>query len=238
MKQEKLNVVNPFYERVGKEYLARIEQEKLKPISEENQQKNVTPIAPSNQDDYIFVPALGFYVAKERSYLNSNFNECQNFFDAQNAKMLNLNEMREFLKYAKENNKDVYDKILGIGNSPSGEWLGARFYKKRNELYIHYSIFSPNKKINLIMEDLDKDTLINDKKISLDDWLNNSYTNQGLPSNSIKNGDFSFWYPDNGSLLFFRAGAARAGLYRTKNPFDMDPLLGVRKCFARLEDIK
>ena len=60
---EKLGVVNPFYERVGKEYLARAKaKENIVPVSqpEVNQQENKSVLT---KDDYIFVPRLGFYVA-------------------------------------------------------------------------------------------------------------------------------------------------------------------------------
>ena len=240
MTNEKLNVVNPFYERVGKEYLARIEQEKLKPISEENQQKNVTPIAPSNQDDYIFVPALGFYVAKERSYFEKDFNECQKLLCDENAKMLNLDEARKFLNYAKEYYTKVYNEILEVKSPRRAEWIDANFKLYLDDLYIHYHIFDSSGKIKKIEEKLDKNTLMRDKNISLDDWLNTAHTKQGLPQSNISSGDSYFRSPmqDNNSVACIFTNSDKLILYCSRNPSNQDLILGVRKCFARLEDIK
>ena len=57
MKQEKLNVVNPFYERVGQQYLARKEQEKLKPVvvPEVKREENIVPVNFENSFEYSFL---------------------------------------------------------------------------------------------------------------------------------------------------------------------------------------
>ena len=236
--KDKLNVVNPFYERVGRNYLARKKEEVLNPVVAPtplvSQQENKSVLT---KDDYIFVPRLGFYVAKERSYLGSDFNECQELLHKENAKMLNLNEMREFLIYAKESERGVYSEILEIKRPRRSEWIDANFKMYGDDLYVQYHFFDFNKKIIPLKNKLDKDTLMNNEGISLHDWLNNS-TQQGLPKNS--KGDFFYRAPmkDNDSVAWIYSGADMAILGCNGDPSYRSPSLGVRKCFARLEDIK
>ena len=237
---EIIRAVNPFYQRVGKEYLARRKEEKENPVVAP------TPIVSPQEnksvqtkDDYIYFPTLGFYVAKERSYLGKNWYVCQKLLCDENAKMLNLNEMREFLKSAKEYHPDIYNDILEVKAPSKSEWIDADFQMNGSNLYVHYHIFDSSRKIKELEEKLDKDTLMHIRNlgISLDNWLNNS-TKQGLPKNS--KGDLYYWAPnkDNNSVAGLCARSDIVFLNCDWDPSDRDSGLGVRKCFAKLEDIK
>jgi len=241
MKDEKLNVVNPFYKRVGENYLARKEQNKLNPVVapvQENKQPENQIVFPA-KEGYIYVPLIKLYVAKERSYLGSDFNECQDLFCKENAKMLNLNEMREFLKYAKENEREVYNEITELRKPTRAEWIDADFKMYGDDLYVHYHVFDFNKKIILLKDKLDQDTLMQkSKKISLDDCLSDSYTKQGLPSKNVEEGTFTYWAPNKNYVVRLGSSSGGFGLICDRNISTNYSNLGVRKCFSKLEDIK
>lgn len=146
--------------------------------------------------------------------------------------MLILPEFIEFLKYTKENYKEIYNEITEVRNPWRAEWLDADFKVKGKDLYINYNhILDSNG--NLIpknSEILDKNTLMKDKGISLEDYLNKNQTSQGLPSKEVKSGDLYYWYPesDNNSVARFDADSDRADLYCGWDPSDGYSYLGVR----------
>ena len=78
------------------------------------------------------------------------------------------------------------------------------------------------------------------RRISLDDWLTKSYTKQGLPLSNIVSGDCYYQAPmkDNNSVARLNASSVRAILDCDWYPSCRDSILGVRKCFVRVEDIK
>ena len=139
MKNEnQLNAVNPFYQRVGEQYLARKKEEGLNPalVSQPavSPQENKSVLT---KEGYIYVPALGFYVAKERIYLEKDFNECQDLLHKENAKILNIDEARKFLIYTKKYALDIYNEILDVRVPNRSEFIDANFKLKGNYLYLH-----------------------------------------------------------------------------------------------------
>ncbi len=185
--------------------------------------------AKSSDGDFIYVPSIKLYVAKEKTLLGTDWNECQEELHSKNQRMLTISEFREFLKYTKENHQDIYQKIIKIKSPWKAEWLDADFKVQRKDLYVNYHIFDINGKIIKKSEKLDKNTQIKDKKISLDNWLNNS-TNQGLPQKSAKSGNLNYWVPmkDNNSVTRFGVVGVETSLYCKKDSLDANSNLGVR----------
>src|SRR3989338_1255645 len=54
-------------------------------------------------DNFIYVPSINLYVAKERTHLGENWFDAHKELQRQNLRMLNLPEFTEFLKYLKGN---------------------------------------------------------------------------------------------------------------------------------------
>ena len=204
-----------------------------------------------NRDDFIYVPSINLYVAKERTHLNKNWDESHKFLQEQENKMLTIPEFTEFLKYLKNSNNkeywDIYKDITEVrksnslrdiievrkSNSLRAEWLDADFKVKNNKLHINsnHVLDSNGKIINYNSEPLDKNTLMKDKTpgISLEDWINNP-TRQGLPNKKTKSGDLCYWYPrsDDNSVAGFCVGSGGAGFGCGRGPSGRDSYLGVR----------
>ena len=108
-----------------------------------------------NKDAFIYVPSINLYVAKERTHLNKNWKDCWTELKNQNYQMLKINEFREFLKYTKENHKDIYDEITEVRNPWRAEWLDANFKVenkglfKKGKLYILTENESKKEKLNV-----------------------------------------------------------------------------------------
>lgn len=175
-----------------------------------------------SDSDFIYVPSINLYVAKERKLLNKNWFEFNNKLQLNGERMLILPEFIEFLKYCKENHQDIYNEITELRNPWRAEWLGADFKVKNKKLYINSEV-------------LDKNTLMEDKQISLEDYLFNNHTSQGLPSKKVKSGDLYYWCPrsDNNSVARFDAGSNGASLYCYGNPSTRGSGLGVRAAKQR-----
>lgn len=107
--------------------------------------------------------------------------------------------------------------IIGVRSPWRAEWIDADFKVK-------------NKRLCINSEPLDKNTLMEDRQISLEDYINNNHTSQGLPSKKVKSGDLYYLYPrsDNNSVAGFYAGSGKAGLDCCRGPSNWDSSLGVR----------
>lgn len=188
-----------------------------------------------NEKDFDYVPELGFYVAKERKLLRKNWFDSQNELHSKNEKMLTLPEFKEYLKFVRENNKEIYDEITKVKSPWRAEWLDADFKTQGKNLIVNYNTFEDGKIVQKSAV-LDKDTLMKDKTpgISLENWLEDS-TPQGLPSENIKLGDLFYWYPrsDNNSVAWFVAYDDGAFLDCGRGPSDGGGNLGVRAAKLR-----
>jgi hypothetical protein len=210
------------YERI----MNRKEEPEQKPIVQQSTGKDT--------DDFIYVPSITLYVAKERTHLNENWFECHKLLQANGERMLILPEFIEFLKYTKANFPDIYKEITEVRNPARAEWIDADFKVKGRALFINYNhIFDSNG--NLVPQNseiIDKDTLMKDKApgISLEDYLNSNHTSQGLPNKKVKSGDLYYWCPDkdNKSVAGFLAGSDWAGLDCYGDPSFQFSALGVR----------
>lgn len=175
-----------------------------------------------SSDNFIYVPSINLYVAKERTHLNKNWFEAHKEIQANGERMLILPEFIEFLKYCKENHQDIYKEVTKVRNPWRAEWLDADFKVKNKKLYINSEV-------------LDKNTLMEDKQISLEDYLNNNHTSQGLPSKKVKSGNLYYWYPrsDNNSVARFDAYSDGADLDCYGYPSYWSSNFGVRAAKQR-----
>jgi len=184
-------------------------------------------------NEYIYVPSINAYFTKERLYNGKNWFEAHKELQSNNQRMPTIPEFIEFLKYVKVNYEDLYKDITEVRNPWRANWLDADFKLKGKDLYINYNHILDSKG-NLIpknSEILDKNILMTDKTpgISLDDYINNNFTDQGLPSKNVKSGDLYYWNPrsDNNSVARFSADSDRANLYCNRIPSYTYSALGV-----------
>jgi hypothetical protein len=207
---------------------------------EEPEQVPIIP-QPTGKDtnDFIFVPSINLYVAKERTHLNENWFECHKELQTNGERMLILPEFIEFLKYTKANFPDIYKEITEVRTPWRAEWIDADFKVKGKDLFINYNhvLDSNGNPVPQNSEILTQDALMKDKTpgISLEDYLNSNHTNQGLPSKKVKSEDLYYWCPDkdNKSVAWFDASSVRAVLGCISYPSDQYSALGVRAAKQR-----
>ncbi len=192
----------------------------------------------SNEDNFIYIPSISLYVAKERSLHEKNWFEAHKELQENGKRMLTIPEFVEVLKYTKKNHKDIYNEITEVRSPWRTEWLDADFKLKDNILYIN-SNHILDKKGSLVPQNseiLDKNTLMKDKTpgVSLENWIENP-TKQGLPSKKVKSGDLYYWNPrsDNNSVARFDASPSGAFLICGRGPAGGGADLGVRAAKLR-----
>jgi len=193
-------------------------------------EESVKEVGVAEIDGFVYVPSLGFYVAKEKSHLGKTWNDAHEALNKENLRMLTIKEFLEFLKYTKKEKPDIYKEIIEIREPWRAEWLDADFKPHNDQLYIYYNHrIKDNKLIPRNQELLDKNTLMKDKKISLEFWLNNP-TSQGLPRKNTPEGELTYSYPksDSNSVAWFIADSDGVYLFCGRNPWDSDSSLGVR----------
>ena len=166
--------------------------------------------------NFIYVPSINLYVAKERKFLGENWFNSHRKLQENGERMLILPEFIEFLKHTKENYKEIYNEITEVRSPWRAELLDADFKVKDGKLHINYNhvLDSTGNLIPKNSEILDKETLMQDKTpgISLENYIGSNHTEQGLPNKNISSGDLYYWYPrrDNNSVAWFGAGVNRA----------------------------
>ena len=175
----------------------------------------------ANESNSFYVPSINLNVARERTLQGKNWYETHKEFAKQGSRMLTIPEFVEVLKYARENDSDLYRDITEVKSPWRAEWIDAFFEKRQNGLYV----LTGNK---TKAEKLDEDTLMDDKRISLESWIENP-TKQGLPRKDTKKGDLYFWHPRNGAVARFYANVGRVDFScYNGDPSDGDSDLGVR----------
>jgi hypothetical protein len=122
------------------------------------------------------------------------------------------------------------------------EWIDANYKtkmiagdgeipdKKILEVHSDHIFNKQGNIINYKSEVLDSDTLIEDKKVDVTDYITKNHTPQGQISKKVKSGDFHYFYPrsDNNSVSGFGVDLGRAGLISCRDPSDRDLVLGVQ----------
>lgn len=189
-----------------------------------------------DKSDFIYVPSIKLSIAKERTLLGENWFDAQRELQSRNQKMLTVPEFVEFLKYTRENHRNIYNDITEVRSPWRAEWLDAYFKVQGKNLVVNYHVFDQDGNIVKKSEILDKDILMKDKipGISLEDWLENP-TKQGFPNKKTKSGDLYYWYPrsDDNSVAGFNAYDGGADLYCPRNPSNRSSSLGVRAAKQR-----
>ena len=186
--------------------------------------------------DFVYVPSINLYVAKERKFFNNKWFDCHKELQSNKERMLIIPEFIEFLKYleSQPDNQEyleIYKEITEVRIPWRAEWLDADFKFKDFKLYINYNhVLDSNK--NLIpknSEILNSNTLMKNKKISLENWIYNS-TKQGLPFDDVKDGNLSYLHPkkDYASATRFDADGQAIGLFCNGIPYGRHPYVGVR----------
>jgi len=193
-------------------------------------------------DDFIYVPSVNLYVAKERALLNHNWYETHKKLDEQNLRMPTIPQFIEFLKHLRANptteNTSIYDEITEKRVPWRAEWLDAKFYNAALWVAYNHIVDSDGK---LVAQDHEKleGHLIQDKKIpeiSLEYWLNNP-TKQGLPPIVAKHGDLWYRLPIAGAVAKFYIGYGAAGLACNSTPDSSGSGLGVRAVRTRTQNL-
>jgi len=188
------------------------------------------------RDDFIYIPSINLYVAKERTHSGLNWNDSHKALEDEGRRMLTPSEFRATLKHLVSNPRNrehtqIYNEITEVKSPWRAEWIDAYFEQRDDGMYL----LTGNK---TKAEKLDKSTLMNDRTpgISLDSWIEGSdeeVTSQGLPSKKITKGDLYHWYPRNNVVAIFYALSVRALLYFGRLPsFGCDDL-GVRAAEQR-----
>ncbi|MDP2673087.1 MAG: hypothetical protein Q8O84_04710 [Nanoarchaeota archaeon] len=217
--------------------LIEVSNEVLKGLNQLKIPYNLKEKSNGKQDsgDFIYVPSINLYFAKERKFLGENWFNSHKKLQENGERMPTIPEFVELLKYSKENDKKLYNEITKVRSPWRAEWLDANFKVKDKELYINYNHVL-DKNGNLIpknSEILDENTLMSDKTpgISLDDFVEGkNITNQGLPNKKIESGNLYYWHPrsDNNSVAWFGADDDWAFLNGSRIPSYTDSSLGVR----------
>jgi hypothetical protein len=202
--------------------------------------KNDMESKPSIKDNsnFIYVPSINLYVAKERKLHNKNWFESHKELQSNGERMLIIPEFIGFLNYLKSSNNqeylEIYKDITEVKSPWRAEWLDADFKVKNDRLYINYN-HKLTEKGNLVphnSEVLTEDTLMKDKTpgISLENFLESNHKNQGLPNKKVKSGNLYYWYPkdDNNSVAGFDADGSGAILGCYGVPSGQYSVLGVR----------
>tara|TARA_Y100000034_G_C6792413_1_gene354886 strand:- start:82 stop:747 length:666 start_codon:yes stop_codon:yes gene_type:complete len=181
--------------------------------------------------DFVYVPSTGLYISKERILQGKNWFEVHEELQKQGSRMSTISEFGDFLKYTKSDFPDVYNDVMEVISPWRAEWLDADFKVKEGVLYIN-SNHVLDLDGNLIPENsepLDGNTLMEDKRISFDSWLNNP-TSQGLPREDVDEEVLYYWNPrnDNNSVAGFDVISSGVYLGCGWDPSHCGSVLGVR----------
>ncbi len=142
---------------------------------------NINYSIPKNKDSgRIYVPSLDLFVERGTTPALGN---------------ISLFEFTRFLLYARDNVPEVYQQIVESRIPPRVEYTDTFFRKRKDGIYVFT-------KKGTHVEKLDEDTLVEERKISLDSWLENP-TSQGLPRKEIEEGNLYYWPPKGGAGAAF-----------------------------------
>ena len=184
-----------------------------------------------DKQDFIYVPSINLYVARQRTLQGKNWFEAHRELQSQGKRMITLPEFVEVLKYTRENLQEVYDDITEVRSPWRAEWIDADFKVKDGKLYVNsnHVLDSNGNLIPQNSEVLSRTTLMEDKRISLEDWLQNP-TKQGFPTKKTSSGDLFYYNPrdDDNSVAEFYARGGWPYFDCDRSPSGRYSSLGVR----------
>ena len=219
------SLIDPEWSRKALErYKIRLKKKREESKNRISERKIVT--TPSNPETtprqgMIYVPTIDLYFEAERSCLGKNWYETHDALKQENLRMPTLPEFAEFLKYVKDNNQELYNEITEVRSPWRSNWIDAYFEQKDDGMYVLTGNKTKPEKL--------QDCLMEDKQISLEDFLNNP-TKQGLPREDVNTGSFYFWNPRDKRVAWFGAGSGRAFLNCGGGPRYSYSDLGVFGC--------
>jgi hypothetical protein len=181
-------------------------------------------IAP-DLEGFVYVPSVNLHFSRELVQKGTNWFECHEALEKEGYRMPTILEFIELLKYARANDKSLYDKITEIpesGITSRAEWLDAYFEKRKDGLYVLTENKSKAQKLEA--------SLMKDKEpgIYINDWLDNS-NSQGLPKPNIKNGSLCYSHPKDKSVARFDVYTYGAFFDCNRNPSNRNYNIGVRR---------
>ena len=181
-----------------------------------------------NTEGLIYVPELDLHFTEERILLGKNWQTTKDTLKTQGMAMPTPFQFRAFLKHLRDSkeHQELYEDITEIRDPYRAEWLNARFNEREDGMYI----ISEDALIKGKYKDQEiklGNCLMNDRQISLDEYLD-STTLHGLPPANIPNGNLNYWCPrDEVSFAGFIGVSGRAGLSCIRDHNYLDSCRGV-----------
>ena len=159
------------------------------------------------------IPEINLSFTREGTLLseewqNTTWQDTKDILKSQGMAMLTPFQFRAVLRYLRDSQEyqELYKDIIEVRDPWKAERLNAKFEKREDGMYmISEDALINNKYENQILK-LD-DCLMQDRSISLDEWLD-STTPHGLPPANISTGDLFYWSPINKHVAGFDANAA------------------------------
>jgi len=218
MTSEEITPMDAYFRKLfGKRNIQTSENKALENMRKADEERKTSPSA-KELEGFIYVPSINLYMAKERTLKGESWNETHKLLQKENKFMPTIYHFTEYLKYLKTDYQDrdeaeiILDDILKTGDY-RGEWLDARFEKRKNGLYLLSDHRIENKKLIAKSEHPLESCLMKDKNpgIDLEDYLETA-NSQGLPSKNTKDGKLYFYYPRDGRVARFDVNSVRADL--------------------------
>ena len=208
-----------------------------KALSNPNSNKIIIPnnIQPQNKDNFIYVPSINLYVAKEKILFNHDWYKTHEELEKLNLRMYTPAEEKAFLDYlfkneqtgtpdaSKQDIEKILDEMLTQRDPWIAECLDAYFEEKDDGMYILTKNKSQSEKL--------EPYVMKDCYVTL-----SSFNNQGFPTGKSgvqkykKGVNIYFCHPRNGAVARFVADSDRAYLYCSRDPTYSSASLGVRPC--------
>ena len=226
-------VTGPEAYRAWQERQAEQERNRQSQPEQETQPEQQAP----DLDEFIYVPSINLYVAKEKTLHGTNWEQAHKELHKQNMQMLTIRQFVDFILYLKQNPTPEYNAVLeeitAVRDPWKAEWLDAKFEEKNSVLQINYNHRTVGGNLQPQNQEKLEDCLMQNKTpgIDLDYWLNNA-TSQGFPPIDTREGSLYYWHPIADFVAWFYAGSVRAVLSCYRYPPGSYPSLGVRAARA------
>ena len=177
---------------------------------------------PFEKKDFIYVSEIELEVSKKTVYPETSWSRSHELLKKHGYEMPTIPQFLEFVKYIRDTKKyqKIFEEITGMGTSKRAEWLNAESTFKEGKLYLNSEV-------------IDKNTLLEERIISLDKLLDSKHTKQGLLAKGVRKlakGDLIYCPPeenDNPSVAGFLVdeGMKCLGFW---GPYFAYPSIGVR----------
>ena len=192
-----------------------------------------------NTKGLIYVPEINLHFTEERILLGKNWQATKDILKNQEKAMPTQKAMptpyqfRAFLKTLRDSpeHQELYNDITEDRDSWRANWLNARFERRKDGMYMTSEDTLTNGEYQNQILKLN-DYLMEDKQISLDEYLD-STTLHGLPPANIQKvqkGSLHYGHITNGRVAGFGAIWGMAGRGCSRVPGYSDPAIGVFAC--------